>query len=375
MGRIRAVVSVVGARPQFAKAAVFSRQQAALSSLGLREVLVHTGQHYNEAMSAQLIRELELPAPHYNLGVSSSPRAVQVADMVRALQPILAAEKPAAVIVYGDTNSTIAGALSAAMNEIPLLHVEAGERVYQRREWPEEVNRVVADVLADRCCTVSEDAASRLRLEGIHPSRIAVIGDPMFEIFLWAQEKLRRQPFALNIRVPERFILATVHRQENTDHPDRLRALVETLDAAPIPVLLPAHPRLTKQLNTLGWSPRGQLSLLPPCGYLDTMTLVDRCECVVTDSGGLVREAYWAKKPSIVPIESPPWPNIIEVGWSIGVGADAAKLSKSIREFRPQKPHREGLFGDGRVGEKLISVLGDMLAARQEALWNPPAHH
>ncbi|HOR29301.1 MAG TPA: UDP-N-acetylglucosamine 2-epimerase [Candidatus Sumerlaeota bacterium] len=367
------VATVVGARPQFIKLAMLTRRLAALTPVPFRHTLIHTGQHYDADMSEVFFRELELPRPRYELGVGSDRAAQQIAAIMSRLEPLLTADRPDALLVLGDTHSTLAAALVAAHLEIPLVHIEAGERIYRRRRVPEESNRVVADHLATLCLTASRPATWFLEREGIAGRRVRFAGDLHYDLFLWAvgRPELRRVTSAALGLAPGGFILATLHRPENTDAPERLAGLLRQLDEAPLPVVLPMHPRLRGRLADQAFTPKRALRLIDPVGYFDLLGLLLDCRRVVSDSGGVIREAYFARRPCVVPMADNWWRQIAWLGWSIEVGDDEAKLRDALADFDPPATYPEGLFGDGNAAATIIDATAELIGSGAEPIWTP----
>lgn len=377
------VLTVVGNRPQFIKLGVTAR---ALRDLGpaapFRSVVVNTGQHYDTLLSDVFFQELQIEAPDYNLGVGSGAIVDQVGKMLPLLREIIEREAPDAVLVYGDTNSTLAAAIVAAHHNVPLIHVEGGERLYRRAAMPEEVNRVATDHLADLCLCSSRKALAYLAREGFGPERARFVGDPMYDLFKLTGELLQARPAAQPAQldlVPGAYVMATLHRAENTDSLEAGIGLMEALDGAPMPVLLPAHPRLTARLDAWGWAPSGALRLIPPLGYFDFQSLLRQSALVVTDSGGVGREALFAGKGAIVPLESSAWIEAVESGLAQMVGQDPARLAAALRDFTPRAPVEgfvEHLFGAGDAGRRIVAEVARELAApgrRAEGPWHPIA--
>lgn len=343
------VLTVVGARPQFIKAAPVSRVLRRTHE----EVLVHTGQHYDDNMSEVFFRELSLPEPDINLGVGSGPHGAQTGAMLSGLEKVMMETKPDWVLVYGDTNSTLAGALAAAKLHVRLAHVESGLRSFDRR-MPEEVNRVVADHLSDMLLCPTQVAVDNLAREGIDRG-VHLVGDVMYDAFLFNIEAARKHSQLLG-RLglePGAFALVTVHRAENTDDPDRLRAIVEGLGQSGLDVVIPLHPRTRSRLNDA--LPR-RIHVIEPVGYIDMLALEDSAEVIATDSGGVQKEAYFLAKPCVTLRESTEWTETLEAGWNVLVGADSKKIAEAMRTFRP-KGKRPDLFGDGHAAEKISTLL------------------
>lgn len=347
------VVSVVGARPQFIKAAPVSR----LLRREHVEVLVHTGQHYDENMSAVFFDELDIPTPDYHLGVGSGPHGAQTGAMLARIEEVLLAEKPDWVLVYGDTNSTLAGALAAAKLHVRVAHVEAGLRSFNRA-MPEEINRVVADHVSDLLLCPSRTAVDNLAAEGITRG-VHLVGDVMADALAFAAERARgRSDVLKRLGLTERgYLLATVHRAENTDDPNRLRSILAAFDALGETVVFPAHPRTRKAVEALGYAPGASVRLLEPFGYLDMVRLEQSARMILTDSGGIQKEAYWLGVPCVTLRDETEWVETVQAGWNVLVGADTARIVEAVRSFAlPAK--RPPLYGDGQAAERCVALLG-----------------
>lgn len=349
------VITVVGARPQFIKLAPVSRALRVQAT----EILVHTGQHFDDAMSESFFRELDLPRPDINLGAGGGLPEEQLAAILPPLTALLRREKPDWVLVYGDTTSTLAGALAAAAAQSPLAHVEAGLRSFDRA-MPEENNRVVVDALARLLFAPTAAAADQLRRESVS-GRVAVSGDVMYDALLAAQAPAVARRAADNLGLPRGgYYLATIHRAGNTDDPARLAAIVDGLGAAPLPVLLPLHPRTAQRLQAAGLHDRlaAGVRLLPPQGYLDMLSLLQDAAMLLTDSGGMQKEAYWLGVPCATLRPSTEWRETLEGGWNVLVDADPAQLAAALRRPRPageRPPH----YGDGHAAERIVAALQD----------------
>lgn len=352
------LLTVVGARPQFVKAAVLSRAMAAHGS-GVREVLVHTGQHHDADMSDVFFRELGLPAPAHHLGIAGGTHSEMTGRMLERLAPVLAEETPDWVIVHGDTNSTLAGALAAAQAHRPLAHVEAGLRS-RDRSMPEELNRVLTDHAADLLFAPTTTAVANLRHEGIVGDRVRLVGDVMHDAACWYAEHAQPSQVvaALQPRLGRDFLVATVHRAGNTDDPARLAAILGALGdlAARRPVVLPLHPRTRARLA--GWTPPAGLHVVSPVGYLDMLVLLRDCAGVVTDSGGLQKEAYFLGRRCLVLREVTEWVELVEHDHARLVGADRERIVAEAERFLtgPVTGARD-LYGDGRAGERIVAAL------------------
>jgi UDP-GlcNAc3NAcA epimerase len=353
------VLTVVGNRPQFVKAAAVSHRLREVAE----EVLVHTGQHYDEALSQVFFEELALPAPEHRLDLGGGSNTAQTARMLAALEPLLAAERPDVVLVYGDTNSTLAGALAAAQAQIPVAHVEAGMRSHDRT-MPEELNRALTDHAATLLLCSSERSAQRLRDEQVH-GEVVVVGDVMVDVALLLAPRARqdRAPLTGAGVKPGGYLLATAHRAGNVDDPARLRELVDLLRAVPAPVVLPLHPRTRARLEAAGLLEAlasGGVRLLPPQGYLEFTSLLVHARAVLTDSGGVQKEAYLAGVPCVTLRETTEWTETVDSGWNTLVGLDAAAARAALERPLPQE--RPSLYGDGRAGERVVEALSRMTA-------------
>ncbi len=317
---------------------------------------MHTGQHYDDTMSDIFFRELALPTPDRNLGVGSGSHAVQTGRMMIELEPVMAAERPDWVLVYGDTNSTLAGSLVAAKLHLPLAHIEAGLRSFDRR-MPEEVNRIVSDRLSNLTFCPTKTAVTNLGREGIADG-VHLVGDVMYDVFLehLAMARARRPAMLADRPVQDGFVLATIHRAENTDDPHRLSAIMEGLAGSRMPVMFPVHPRTKAALEAAAIPVAASMTLLQPFGYLDMLALEEEAAVIVTDSGGVQKEAYFVGTPCITVRETTEWPETVHAGWNRLVGSNPAALSAAIRSFRPAG-ERPLCFGDGHAAEKIVSVL------------------
>ena len=351
------VVSVVGARPQFVKAFPVS---GALADRGHEETLVHTGQHYDEELSDVFFEDLPLPEPAYNLGVGSDSHARQTAAMLHELDAVLDAEQPDAVLVYGDTNSTLAGAIAAAKREEAIAHVEAGLRSGDP-SMPEEVNRRLTDHAADLLLAPSERAADRLREESVDGS-VHVTGDVMYDALLAVRDRARERSSILGQfgLADGEYVLATVHRAANTDDPGRLADVVEGLSASPLPVVVPLHPRTEEALREydLYGAAADALDLVDPVGYLDFLRLLDGAERVATDSGGVQKEAFYLDTRCVTLRDRTEWTETVEAGWNVLVGAEPSAVRRELRR-EDELPPKPRLYGGGDAAPRVAEVLAD----------------
>ncbi len=354
------ILTVVGARPQFIKASVVTRLLAQRS--GVREILVHTGQHYDAGMSDVFFQELAMPPPAHHLGIGSGQHGAQTGRMLAALEEVMLSETPDRVLVYGDTNSTLAGALAAAKLHIPVAHVEAGLRSFNRR-MPEEVNRVLTDHLSQWLFAPTDTAVGNLAREGIADARVQKTGDVMYDVALhYAGEAERRSRILAELKLKSgQYLLATVHRAENTDNPARLAAIFEGLQAvsADLPVVLPLHPRTRKILERDRQAPGGALRIIDPVGYLDMLMLEKNARLIATDSGGVQKEAYFYEVPCVTLREETEWVELVGAGWNrLAPPAGAAEVARVIREGLSAKPGAAGkLYGDGQAASLIVRSL------------------
>ena len=349
------IVSVVGARPEFIQAMPVSR---AISD-SHQEVLVHTGQHYDYKMSQQFFDELEIPAPHYNLGVGSGSQARQTAEMMVNMEDVLLKESPDYVIVRGDTNSTLAAALIASKLGIPFAHIEAGERSFNRR-MPEEINRIVVDALADRHFCVSHTAVRNLHAEGIRDS-VFQVGDVMLDALLFARPLARVKSTVLarlGIQ-PQKYALATIHRAANTDDPLRLKSILTALDQTGETIILPMHPRTRKALEALDLQLADSLRIIDPIGYFDMLTLEENARLIATDSGGVQREAYYMSIPCLTLRDETEWVGTVDVGWNKLVGAEQQAILENWFSFSPPAEH-PFIYGDGTAAQLIAGILNNV---------------
>jgi UDP-N-acetylglucosamine 2-epimerase len=349
------VLTVIGNRPQFVKAAAVSRLLRAEHD----ELLVHTGQHHDDELSTIFVTELGIPRPERELGIHGGTNTEQTARMLTVLGPLVADERPDLVLVYGDTNSTLAGGLAGAQAHVPVAHVEAGMRSFDRA-MPEELNRVLTDHLSDVLLCPSPTAVANLEREHV-AGRVELVGDVMVDVALLFQPRARADDAPLReagVSAGE-YVLATAHRAGNVDDPARLRALVDLLLALPLAVVIPLHPRTRARLQDAGWL--GELEdaehvrLLPPLGYVAFTALVARARAVLTDSGGVQKEAYLAGVPCVTMRDTTEWVETVEVGWNVLVDLDSRAALAALERTPPAE--RPELYGDGRAGARVVAAL------------------
>ena len=345
------VLSIVGARPQFVKLAPIAH---ALESARHDHVIVHTGQHYDVRMSDVFFDDLDIPEPDVHLGVGSGSHGVQTGAMLSSLDAVLEEHAPDWVLVYGDTNSTIAGALSAVKLHIPLAHLEAGLRSFNR-QMPEEHNRVLTDHAADLCLAPTEVAMGHLAAEGL-AARSMMTGDVMTDVCLMVADRVGDVRAALPEGVGDRYVLSTIHRAENTDDPERLRAIVKGLGSLPLPVVLTAHPRLVQRARHHGIDlDEGSLHTIEPLDYPAMVRAVRNAHHVVTDSGGLQKEAFLLRTPCTTVRTETEWTETVDLGWNV-LALDPADLPALVA--RPEPPATEETpYGDGHAAHAVVTAL------------------
>jgi UDP-N-acetylglucosamine 2-epimerase len=346
------VLTVVGARPQFIKAAPVSR----VLRQEHEEFLVHTGQHYDDAMSDLFFRQLQIPAPDVNLGVGSGSHGEQTGAMLPAIESVALAQRPDCLLVYGDTNSTLAGALVGAKLHIPVVHVEAGLRSFDRR-MPEEVNRVVADHLAALLLCPTQTAVQNLAAEGVSDG-VKLVGDVMYDAFLQNLEVARKSNRVLSRLglAMGGYALLTMHRAENVDRPEILARVIKGVNDSGCEVVFPLHPRTRKALGVAGIEAASRVRIIDPVGYLEMLVLEENSDVIVTDSGGVQKEAYFAGRPCVTLRDRTEWTETVAAGWNALVGTDPDEIARAMRQFRPDG-ERNDLFGDGHASERVVEAL------------------
>lgn len=367
------VATIVGARPQFIKAATISRAVRLHGERGatppVTEMLVHTGQHYDESMSRAFFDELEIPEPAYNLGVSQATHAEMTGLMLEKVEAVLVDENPDAVIVYGDTNTTLAGALAAAKLPMALVHVEAGLRSFND-EMPEETNRIVADRLSDLLFAPHEAAAEHLRREGAAQDRIHVVGDVMYDAALHYAGLAEQRSRALEEYqlTPREYGLVTVHRADNTTDSARLRGICEGVVRASetVPMVWPLHPRTRTALEEYGLHEAlgNRVATVDPVGYLDMITLERNAAVILTDSGGVQKEAAFYRVPAVVLREETEWCELVENGAAVLGGTDPDTIAAAVPELIGREIPAVSCYGDGRAAETILARVLSFIEAR-----------
>jgi UDP-N-acetylglucosamine 2-epimerase len=384
------IVTIVGARPQFIKAGAISRaikefngrsQSRLYEKRRIQEILVHTGQHYDYLMDKVFFKELELPKPDYHLGVGSGSHAKQTGMMLEHIEVVLKKEKPKVVVVYGDTNSTLAGALAAAKLKIPVAHVEAGLRSYNQN-MPEEINRLVTDHLSTLLFCPTTQSVRNLLKEGIKDGETQVVikvGDVMYDSILYYSKMAERKSSILKDlglltpnseraihesplhRTPD-YYLATLHRAENTDDPKKLKSIFGALNeiGEKTPVILPLHPRTKKMMKVYRlFSKFKNIKFIEPVSYLDMLQLEKNAKAILTDSGGVQKESYWFGVPCFTLREETEWVETIESGWNVLAGTNAKRIVGGVGHLEERRKYPKGrkIYGDGKASQKVIKIL------------------
>jgi UDP-GlcNAc3NAcA epimerase len=352
---MKKIITVVGARPQFIKVAPVSR----ILRESYNEILINTGQHYDFNMSGVFFDELHIPYPDYNLEVGSHAHGKQTGIMLDKIEEILIKEKPDGVLVYGDTNSTLAGALAASKLNIPLFHIEAGLRSYNKN-MPEEINRILTDHISDLLFAPTETAVRNLAQENIQ-TNVRLSGDVMYDAVLFNYE-IAKKMFGINKYgiTPHSYYLCTIHRAENTDHPERLSAIVHSLIGLDMSVILPLHPRTHKILKDEGLldmiSRQEHIRLIEPVSYLEMLILEMEAKGIITDSGGVQKEAYFARVPCFTLRNETEWVETVNIGWNTLVDPLCMEL-KSIIQQQTIPEYKENLYGDGSASKRIVEEI------------------
>jgi len=354
------VALIVGTRPEFIQVEPVLKELVKRNNIPL---LVHTGQHYDYEMSRVFFEELNIPEPDYHLGVGSGTHGYQTGEMLKKLEGVLLKEKPDFVLVFGDTNSTLAGALASVKLHIPVAHVEAGLRSFDRR-MPEEINRILVDHISDILFAPTKTAVNNLNKEGIF-NHVYNVGDVMCDSLLQNMDVLKRNISILNGLGLSRksYLLMTVHRAENTEDVKNLRNILYAVIESEEQIIFPAHPRTVKQMKVYSlysMVKRSNVKIINPVSYLNFLRLLDNAKKVLTDSGGVQKQAYLLKTPCITLRENTEWIETVKDGWNVLVGADKEKIVKMINEFEPKGKQRN-VFGDGKASENIINLLDAFL--------------
>ncbi len=366
------ILTVIGARPQFVKASVVSRAIGKYNlnarQTPIQEILVHTGQHFDDNMSAVFFREMEIPQAQHNLGINNCNQGAMTGRMLEQIESVILNERPDLVLVYGDTNSTLAGALAAAKLNIPVAHVEAGLRSFNKC-MPEEINRILTDHVSQWLFCPTETAVKNLTNEGFEVNKnldkdqekIFMVGDVMLDAVNYYKSKAQPGEYIDQIlkRVPGGFYLSTIHRSENTDDPNRLKNIIESLEiiSDQTPVILPLHPRTRAAMEKNGIQAK-RIIMVEPLGYFDMISLLSRCIAVFTDSGGLQKEAYFFEKPCVTLRQETEWTELVDSGFNILSGTDVQAILNAESELKKREyDFSLRLYGSGNAGESIIKIL------------------
>jgi UDP-GlcNAc3NAcA epimerase len=350
------VISIVGARPQFIKAAPLSRTLRQQHE----EYLIHTGQHYNPEMSDIFFKELSIPHPDHNLGIGGLSNLEQLCQMMLALRPLIENYKPDWIVVYGDTNSTLAGALAGKLSQIRVAHIEAGLRSYNQ-VMPEETNRVLTDHISTVLFCPTQVSADNLSREGI-TSNVFVVGDVMIDVLLENKSRIQLTILHSNHVEPERYYVATIHRASNVDNPEVLSSIFEAFAQLDYPVILPSHPRLQKALKQFRVPLSVNIRLIDPVGYAEMLSLISSARVVLTDSGGLQKEAYALSIPCVTLRGETEWIETVHSGWNRLAGTAQKRIIKCVEEAENIIPESHPPFyGDGQASAKIVKILSDLL--------------
>ena len=351
------IATIVGARPQFIKAAVVSRSIAKHSDI--EEIIIHTGQHYDTNMSDVFFQEMDIPHPHYNLGINQMTHGAMTGRMVEQIEGILLNEKPDCLLVYGDTDSTLAGALAACKIGIPIAHVEAGLRSFNMA-MPEEINRILTDRISTLLFCPTDTAVQNLKQEGYDNIDAHVIrsGDVMYDAALYYAQHAK----APNCALPQSYILCTLHRAENTDDPQILGTLfksLETISSTIIPIVIPLHPRTKSKLQEIGFDfAQSPILFINPASYFEMIYLIQHSQMIMTDSGGLQKEAYFFKKKCVTLREETEWVELVDVNANKLVGSDSDKILRTVTAMLEQNvDFALPLYGDGHTGDAIVERL------------------
>jgi UDP-GlcNAc3NAcA epimerase len=377
---MKKIVTIIGARPQIIKAAAISRAICTHFSTQIEEIIVHTGQHYDPEMSEVFFNELQIPKPNFNLKVGSGNHGAQTAKMIEGIEQILLSEKPDYIILYGDTNSTLAGSIAASKLHVPIVHIEAGLRSFNK-QMPEEINRILTDHCSTILCSPTQAGLDNLEKEGFSLSNQAPftsdnpgvfnVGDVMFDNSLFFSELAEKQTILQLIDIENKpFILTTLHRNANTDDPKRLTDIISSLVALSetneIPFVLPIHPRTQKQMDLLlpdvlkqSLTQSKYLKIVPPVSFLDMVLLEKNASLIITDSGGVQKEAYFFQKPCLILRPETEWVEIVASGAALLCDANAEKIKAGFQYFYFQKPVIQflPLYGNGDAAQKILNLI------------------
>ena len=356
---MKKILTIVGARPQFIKAATISRVIREQYADKIEEKIVHTGQHYDINMSDIFFEEMQIPKPHYRLSVGGKFHGEMTGEMLIELEKLMIKEQPDIVLVYGDTNSTLAGALAASKLHIPVAHVEAGLRSFNKK-MPEEINRIMTDHVSSILFPPTEISKKQLAKETI-TKNVYTVGDVMYDAALF-YKKISTTSEAIK-KLPDEFYLVTCHRQENTDDKQNLIGIFDALKelSKELPVVLPLHPRTKKYLEEYNISTE-EIILIEPVGYFDMLFLLEKAKMVLTDSGGLQKEAYYFEKPVVIMRDQTEWVELVENGIGKITGSNKIKILNAVKELLGVKKFPKNIYGDGRAAEKIVEKIFEIFA-------------
>ena len=357
---MKKILTVVGARPQFIKAAVVSRAIDEVD--GLSEVLIHTGQHFDANMSDLFFKELDIRSPDYNLGVGGGTHGQNTGRMLEKIEAVMLTEKPDSVLVYGDTDSTLAGALAASKLNIPVAHVEAGLRSFNRC-MPEEINRVITDHLSSVLFAPTHAAVGHLANEGLTNERVQVVGDVMYDAALHYKAHAKPpEDNAVRSLKSRSFVLCTVHRAENTDKFERMEGILAGLAMSPYPVVLPIHPRTRSRLDQMSLDMPANVIVIDPVGYLEMVWLEINSKLIITDSGGVQKEAYFHSRPCITMRDETEWMELVDMGVNRLVGVDPKRIIEALSADWSKIAFTDSsVYGSGKSGQLIAKYLMDNL--------------
>lgn len=347
------IITIVGARPQFIKAAVVSNELA--KNKEFSEVMIHTGQHYDEKMSDIFFNQMKIAKPKYNLGIGGGSHGQNTGRMIEKIEEVLKNERPDWVLVYGDTDSTLAGAVAASKLSCNIAHIEAGLRSFNR-QMPEEINRILTDHASDVLFTPTNNASEQLSKEGVPEEKIKYVGDVMYDAtlaFTEIAEELVNKKYT-----NEEYILLTLHRAENVDNKDRLKSIIDSINDCSYQVIFPVHPRTSKRLEEFNINLNNNIELIEPVGYLEMLMLEKNAIAIATDSGGVQKEAYFQGKPCIVLREQTEWIELVELGTNKLTGSDPQKINSAFVDLKDDTSFVvTELYGDGNASGKIVNYL------------------
>ncbi|WP_262463067.1 non-hydrolyzing UDP-N-acetylglucosamine 2-epimerase [Acinetobacter pittii] len=349
------ILTVLGARPQFIKAAAFSREVQRYSNI--QEIIVHTGQHYDANMSDVFFQEMGIPKPKYMLKTGGKTHGAMTGQQLEKIEEILLNEKPDLVLVYGDTNSTLAGALAAVKLHIPIAHVEAGLRSFNR-QMPEEINRILTDQISDYLFVPSLGAKQNLINEGVDENKIFIVGDIMYDVALYYKEKMVK-PYWFDELNLEKFILCTIHRAENTDDINKLKDILKGLELSKKNIILPLHPRTVKKIKEYDLVVSNNIYIVEPVGYLEMVWLEVNSQLIVTDSGGVQKEAYFHNKYCVTLREETEWVELVSNGYNILAGSNPILISSSLSNEVNKEILNKDIYGKGNTSKNILEIIGE----------------